>query len=481
MARWFKSLGGIFMENQTVSSKLPKLSFLKMFGYGTGDFAQNLIYNTVSTYLLFFYTNVYGLNPASAATMFLVVRVIDAINDPVMGTIIDKHTNRFGKYRGWLLYMAIPFAVMAILCFYTPNLGQMGKLIYAYITYVGLSIIYTTVNIPYGSLNAAMTRDNDEIVKMSSVRMFLANIGGMCVSYGIPIFVKLFSGGSYSGTGARMGWFITLSMYGIVGALILIFCFSQTKERIKMPTNTQNDVHVKDLFHQLVINKPLRVLAIFFIITFGLMSVVNSVGAYYVSYNMQSPDLLPLYNLLPGLPAFILIPLTPWMNRIFGKKRLVMGSLIVAAVCLTAMYFTPATNIVAVFALRIVAQMGITEATTFMWALVPETITYGEWKTGKRENGIVNAIIGFFFKFGMALGGVVPGYVLAAFTFNANNTAQSAHSMQGILLVQTLIPVAFLIIAMIDFAFYNLKDEDVNKMNAELEASGSTEQSADGI
>lgn len=249
MARWFKSLGGIFMENQTVSSKLPKLSFLKMFGYGTGDFAQNLIYNTVSTYLLFFYTNVYGLNPASAATMFLVVRVIDAINDPVMGTIIDKHTNRFGKYRGWLLYMAIPFAVMAILCFYTPNLGQMGKLIYAYITYVGLSIIYTTVNIPYGSLNAAMTRDNDEIVKMSSVRMFLANIGGMCVSYGIPIFVKLFSGGSYSGTGARMGWFITLSMYGIVGALILIFCFSQTKERIKMPTNTQNDVHVKDLFH----------------------------------------------------------------------------------------------------------------------------------------------------------------------------------------------------------------------------------------
>lgn len=469
------------METQPETTKLPKLSFMKMFGYGTGDFAQNLIYNTVSTYLLFFYTNVFGLAPADAATMFLVVRIIDAINDPIVGTLIDKHTNRFGKYRGFLLYMAIPFAVMAILCFYTPNLGQMGKLIYAYVTYVGLSLIYTTVNIPYGSLNAAMTRDNDEIVKMSSVRMFLANLGGMAVSYGIPIFVKLFSGGSYSGIGARKGWFLTLSMYGIIGALVLIFCFSQTKERIILPADKESSVHVKDLFHQLVINKPLRVLAIFFIITFGLMSVVNSVGSYYVSYNMNKPDLLPLFNLLPGLPAFILIPLTPWMNKKLGKKRLVMGSLILATVCLTAMYFVPATNVVAAFTFRIVGQMGITEATTFMWALVPETITYGEWKTGKRENGIVNAIIGFFFKFGMALGGVVPGYVLAAFAFNAKNTMQTAHSMQGILLVQTLIPVAFLILAIIDFSFYNLTDEQVNKMNAEIEAKGMTKQSAKGI
>lgn len=469
------------METQTEATKLPKLSFFKMFGYGTGDFAQNLIYNTVSTYLLFFYTNVFGLPPADAATMFLVVRVIDAINDPIVGTLIDKHTNRFGKYRGFLLYMAVPFAVMAILCFYTPGFGQMGKLIYAYVTYVGLSLIYTTVNIPYGSLNAAMTRDNDEIVKMSSVRMFLANLGGMCVSYGIPIFVKLFSGGSYSGPSARMGWFFTLSMYGIVGALVLVFCFSQTKERITLPADKQANVHVKDLFHQLVINRPLRVLAIFFIITFGLMSVVNSVSSYYVSYNMNRPDLLPLFNLLPGLPAFILVPLTPWMNKTFGKKRLVMGSLILAAVCLTTMYFVPATNVTASFALRIVGQMGITEATTFMWALVPETITYGEWKTGKRENGIVNAIIGFFFKFGMALGGVVPGYVLAAFAFNANHATQSAHSMQGILLVQTLIPVAFLILSIIDFAFYNLTDDQVKKMNDEIEAKGVTEQSAEGI
>ena len=463
------------MDMQTETNKLPKLSFLKMFGYGTGDFAQNLIYNTVSTYLLFFYTNVFGLSPADAATMFLVVRVIDSINDPIVGTLIDKHTNRFGKYRGFLLYMAVPFAVMAILCFYTPNLGQMGKLIYAYITYVGLSLIYTTVNIPYGSLNAAMTRDNDEIVKMSSVRMFLANIGGMCVSYGIPIFVKLFSGGSYSGPQSRSGWFFTLSMYGIIGALILIFCFSQTKERIVLPVNEQANVHVKDLFHQLIINRPLRVLAIFFIITFGLMSIVNSVGAYYVSYNMGHPDLLPLFNLLPGLPAFILIPLTPWMNKVLGKKRLIMGSLVLAAICLTLMYFIPAKNVTMAFTLRIIGQMGITEATTFMWALVPETITYGEWRTGKRENGIVNAIIGFFFKFGMALGGVVPGYILATFKFDASSTAQSAFSMQGILLVQTLIPVAFLILAMIDFSFYNLTDDDVKKMNDEIESKGITQ------
>lgn len=131
-----------------------KLPWREKFGWATGDFAQNLIYTTISTYLLFFYTNVYGLPAADAATMFLVVRLIDAINDPIVGTIVDKHTTRWGKYRGWLLYMSIPLAVLAMLCFHVPNVGAMGKLVYAYVTYVGLSVIYTTVNIPYGSLNA---------------------------------------------------------------------------------------------------------------------------------------------------------------------------------------------------------------------------------------------------------------------------------------------------------------------------------------
>lgn len=456
------------MNNQATVDTDVRLPWRQKFGWATGDFAQNLIYTTISTYLLFFYTNVYGLPAADAATMFLVVRLIDAINDPIVGTFIDKHTTRFGKYRGYLLYMGIPLAIMAMLCFYVPNFDQMGKLIYAYVTYVGLSVIYTTVNVPYGSLNAAMTRNNQELVSMSSIRMVLANLGSLAVSFGVPVFVKLFSGGHYTGDASKAGWFFTMVLYGLAGALVLIFCFSQSVERIQMPADTEASVSVGDLFHQLKVNQPLRTLAIFFIITFGLMSIVNSVGAYYMTYNAHNPGLMQWYNLLGTLPAFITVPLTPWLNRKLGTQKLMQGSLLVVVIGFLIMFLVPATNITWTFIGRTIEAAGVTLSTGFQWALVPQAITYGEWKTGKRENGIVNAIVGFFFKFGMALGGVVPGYVLAAFGFVANHQ-QTARSLFGIRMTTTIIPIIVTILAMIVFAFYRLTDEKVEKMNEEIQ------------
>ncbi|GKT04582.1 glycoside-pentoside-hexuronide (GPH):cation symporter [Furfurilactobacillus sp. WILCCON 0119] len=444
-----------------------KLPWREKFGWATGDFAQNLIYTTISTYLLFFYTNVFGLSASTAATMFLVVRLIDAINDPIVGTFVDKHTTRFGKYRGYLLYMSVPLAALAILCFTVPNFSAMGRLVYAYVTYVGLSVLYTTVNIPYGSLNAAMTRNNKEIVSMTSLRMVLANLGSLTVSFGVPICVKLFSNGSYTGPQSQSGWFWTMVIYGIAGALILMYCFHESVERITMSGDQLENVHVSDLFHQLVINGPLRTLAIFFIITFGLMSVVNAVGAYYMTYNAGNPGLMQWYNLLGTLPAFIVVPLTPWLNRKLGTQVLMQSSLVLAIIGFIMLYFIPATNVPGTFIARTIEAAGIILSTGFQWALVPQTITYGEWKTGKRENGIINAVIGFFFKFGMALGGVIPGYVLAAYGFAANKT-QSARSLQGIRLTTTIIPIILTVLAMVVFAFYHLTDEKVEQMNEEI-------------
>ncbi|MCC4435263.1 MFS transporter [Limosilactobacillus reuteri] len=458
----------IYLQNVATNSTDIKLSWQQKFGWATGDFAQNLIYTTISTYLLFFYTNVYGLPAVDAATMFLIVRLIDAINDPIVGTFIDKHTTRFGKYRGYLLYMGLPLAVMAILCFYVPDFSQLGKLIYAYVTYVGLSIIYTTVNIPYGSLNAAMTRNNKELVSMSSIRMFLANLGSLAVSFGVPVCVKLFSGGYYSGDASKTGWFLTMIVYGVVGALVLVFCFSQSTEHIKMSADTEATVSVGDLFHQLKINGPLRVLAIFFIITFGLMSVVNSVGAYYMTYNAHNAGLMQWYNLLGTLPAFITVPITPWLNRKLGTQVLMQGSLIIIIIGFLIMFLVPATDIFWTFTGRTIEAAGVTLSTGFQWALVPQVITYGEWKTGKRENGIINAIVGFFFKFGMALGGVIPGYVLAAYGFVANHQ-QTVRSLFGIRMTTTIIPIIVTIFAMVVFAFYKLTDEKIEKMNNEIQ------------
>lgn len=166
-----------------------KLSWLQRIGFGAGDLAQNLIYQTVCMYLLIFYTNVYGLNPGVAAVMFLIVRIVDVIWDPLVGAFVDKHNFRLGKYRVYLVWGGIPLTGFAILCFWN---GFSGSLAYAYFTYVGLSMCYTLINVPYGALNASLTRDTNEITILTSIRMFLANIGGLAVAYGVPILVKYF-------------------------------------------------------------------------------------------------------------------------------------------------------------------------------------------------------------------------------------------------------------------------------------------------
>lgn len=158
-------------EKLTESKGFYKLSMLQCVGFGSGDLAQNLIYQTISMYLLFFYTNVYGLDPAVAAVMFLIVRIIDVIWDPLVGTFVDKHNPKFGKYRSYLILGGIPLTGFALLCFWN---GFSGSLVYAYVTYVGLSMCYTLVNVPYGALNASLTRDTSEITKLTSVRMFMA-------------------------------------------------------------------------------------------------------------------------------------------------------------------------------------------------------------------------------------------------------------------------------------------------------------------
>ena len=178
------------MTQQSAEAKgFYKLSWLQRIGYGSGDLAQNLIYQTISIWLLFFYTNVYGLRPDVAALMFLIVRLVDVLWDPVVGTIVDKSNPKWGKYRSWLVLGGIPLVGLAILCFWG---GFSGSVVYAYITYVGMSMCYTLVNVPYGALNSSLTRDTDEITVLTSTRMFMANLGGLAVK-SLPLVIAIFA------------------------------------------------------------------------------------------------------------------------------------------------------------------------------------------------------------------------------------------------------------------------------------------------
>ena len=459
-----------------------KLSWLQRIGFGSGDMAQNLIYQTISIWLLFFYTNVYGLKPAVAALMFLVVRLVDVLWDPIVGTLVDKSNPKWGKYRSWLILGGIPLVGLAILCFWSRF---NGSVIYAYITYVAMSMCYTLVNVPYGALNSSLTRDTDEITILTSTRMFMANLGGLAVK-SLPLVIAIFAPkvmnpetgkmeAVYNTPESASAWFITMTIFAIAGLVLLLFCFTQTRERVVMDEKESTNVKVSDLWMEFVRNKPLRVLAFFFITAFAMMSVSNAADSYFMTSTIHANAFMTtVFMWLGTIPAFIFMPLVPAIKKRIGKKGmfyLFLGTAIVGMLLMYVFVSIPAMK--SQFWLLCVAQFikstGIITATGYMWALVPEVVSYGEYTSGRRIAGIVNALTGIFFKAGMALGGVVPGLVLAWVGYNASSVEQTPLAQQGILWLVCVIPAVLLLLAIVIISKYELSDEKMDQINKAIE------------
>ena len=458
-----------------------KLSWRERIGLGTGELAQNLIYQTVSIWLLFFYTNVYGLKPETAAVMFLVVRFIDILWDPVVGAFVDKASPRWGKYRSWLILGGIPLAAFAILCFWN---GFSGSLLYAYVTYVGMSMCFTLINVPYGALQSSVTRDTEEITILTTVRMLFANFGGLVIKT-LPLVIAIFAPRVlnpetgkmevvYNTPEAGTAWFITMGIFALVGLALFFICFAESRERIAMDKSDTEKVKASDLWMELVRNRPLRVLSIFFIVAFTTMSISNAADSYFMTYNIQATPLMTtVFMWLGTIPAFIFLPLVPTIKKRTGKKGLFRLFLGFAIRGMLLMYlFVSAPSLKNCFPLLCVVQFfkssGVLVATGYMWALVPETVTYGEYQTGRRVAGIVNAIICIFMKAGIALGGVVPGLVLSWVGFNASHQAQTPLAEQGILWLVTLIPAALYLLSIFIIGKYELTDSKMEQINKEI-------------
>ena len=458
-----------------------RLTWRQRIGYSTGDLAQNLIYQTVSIWLLFFYTNVYGLKPGTAAVMFLVVRIIDVIWDPIVGTFVDKANPRWGKYRSWLIMGGLPLAGFAMLCFWN---GFSGSLLYAYITYVGLSMCFTLINVPYGALGASLTRNTEEITVLTSVRMFLANLAGLIIKT-LPLVIAIFAPKAYNADTGKMeavyntpesatAWFITMAIFAIVGLALLIFCFFESRERIVMDESGSAEVKVSDLWMELVRNRPLRILSFFFIIAFTTMSISNAADSYFMTYNIgATPFMTTAFMWLGTIPAFIFLPLVPAIKKRIGKNgmfRLFLGIAIAGMACMYLCVSVPAlkSHFFLLCVIQFIKSTGMLVATGYMWALVPEVVTFGEYTTGRRVAGIVNALICIFMKAGMALGGVIPGLVLAWVGFNSASQAQTPLAEQGILWLVTLIPALLFVLAVFVIGRYELSDSRMDEINAEI-------------
>ncbi|MBR5085269.1 MAG: MFS transporter [Prevotella sp.] len=456
-----------------------KLSWRERIGFCSGDLAQNLIYQTVSIWLLFYYNNVYGLNSAVVAVMFLVVRIIDVIWDPMVGAFVDKSHPRWGKYRSWLVMGGIPLAAFAMLCFWN---GFSGSLLYAYVTYVGLSMCFTLINVPYGALGASLTRDTNEITILTSVRMVMANLAGLIIKT-LPLVIAIFAPkilneqtgqmeAIYNTPEAGRAWFITMSIFALTGLALLFISFFESKERIVMDKSETAGVKVSDLWMELVRNRPLRILSFFFVIAFTTMSISNAADSYFMTFNMgATPFMTTVYMWLGTIPAFIFLPLVPAIKRRIGKNgmfRMFLGISIAAMLLMYLVVSIPSlkTCSTIIFAIQFVKSTGVLVATGYMWALVPEVVTYSEYASGRRVAGIVNALICIFMKAGMALGGVIPGLVLAWVGFKAGESTQTPMAEQGILWLVTLIPAILFVLAIYVIGKYELTDKKMDEINA---------------
>ena len=454
------------------ASGFYKLSWLQRIGFGSGDLAQNLIFQVTCMYLLFFYTDIYGLNEVDVSVMFLVGNIANVIWDPIVGTLIDKSNPKLGKYRSYLVYVGIPLSGFAILCFWD---GYAPSLLYAYVTYIAMTLLYTFINVPYGALNSALTRDTNEITILTSVRMFLANCGGLAVGSGLPLLIAHFTNEKSEGLPKDpKAWFITMAIYGVVGLLLLLFCFSQCKERVVMDAKESEEVKVSDLFTEFVRNKPLRIIALFFITAFAMMSIGNAAGAYFVNSNLHgTPEQLSLFMGLGSAPAFIFMPLVPAIKRAIGKRNMFFAFLGIAIIGMAALYIIAKMdnpNMTLIYIAQFIKSTGVIVATGYMWALVPEVISYGEYTSGKRIAGIVNALTGLFFKAGMTLGSVVAPAVLAYVCYDKTSVIQTPLAEEGILWLVCVIPAFLLAIAMIIISKYELTDEKIDEINKAIEA-----------
>ncbi|WP_221761373.1 MFS transporter [Salibacterium salarium] len=439
-----------------------KLEKREIAGYSLVDLAMNLVFQSVLMFLTFYYTDVYGLPAAQVSLMFLLSRFWDAINDPLMGAATERLNPKKGKYKPYILWGAIPYALIAVLAFTVPEFGDVGKLIWAYLTYNLLNMAYTFIIQPYISLTTVMTADPQERTKLNSVRMTFAQSGGVVVALFIPYLTEFFGKDDIA-----TGYQTTVILLSIITVVILMFSYTTIKERIK--SNSHLDpVKLKDIVIQLTTNRPCIILFLLFVGVYGFNTIGSASGIYYITYNADRSDLVGLFSVMNVLPSVIAVPFVPFIVKKIKKKKTVALGLIIAALGSISIYFIPVSAIVPLMFAKGVASLGYGVLMGILWSIIPDAVEYAEYNTGKRYPAVVYTTIGLGLKVALTVGGVVPTWILSMVGYVPNAT-QSAEALNGIVLIASILPAAICIGTLIIFmAFYNLTEEKVEQIMHEL-------------
>jgi sugar (glycoside-pentoside-hexuronide) transporter len=410
---------------------MQKLSFTEKFGYSLGDMAANFIFQFMIALQLDFYTHTFGLTPAQTGTLFGVVGLGVAFLNPVMGVIADRTTSRWGKFRPWLLWTAVPFGIVGILTFTTPTLSPAGKLIYAWITYTLLRIIYIVNNVPYASLTAVMTEDPDERTSISAYRQIAANSAGFIVaSLAIPM-VSFFG----RGNDAR-GYQLTMGLLCLLGVIFFVITFFVTKERIQ--PDPQQKVSLGQSLSDLFQNRPWVVLFLVTLFYFTAILVRGNVMPPYFRFVVGNVKLYSWFNGF-GLGALLLgVAFSTAVSIRTGKRGLFIASMILTGVFSAMLFVLPPTAMPLIIGTEVLRQFSFGLSGPILWAMMGDVADYGEWKTGRRASGTVTAAVVFALWAGLALGGFIAGWLLSVYGVVSEAPVQTTYAQSGIRLTASV-------------------------------------------
>ncbi|MFB1117451.1 MFS transporter [Dickeya dadantii] len=468
-------------NNNKLSTADNKLSTAEKIGFGMGDAACGIVYSSVTMFLTYFYTDIYGISAAAVGVMFLVTRVLDAVIDPMIGLLADRTRTRWGHFRPWLIWFAVPYAVIAVLTYTTPDLAGTGKLVYAYITYTLLMMFYTFINIPYCSLGGVITTDEKDRLSAQSYRFTISSAAGLLVSVGTLWLVDWIGRGD-----KQLGYQGTMAIMGVLAVIMLVFCFFTTQERINPQVDQGQNVW--DDVKNLLSNDQWRIVAVitFFSSMAGVMR--GAATLYYATYLMAGPEhsgpagtaMKSAFITTSVVGTIIGAMLAGYFAKRYRSLSLFKNINLLLVITGVVLFLVPPTWLAVVFPLYFLIGFFHQMYQPFKWNMMANAADYGEWKTGRRITGLSFSGNLFALKLGMAVAGALVGFALGWFGYVAGSPTQTSLATTGIIGLLSIGPsLSYLILYWLT-RFYKLDDKTMTQIQADLARRHATPQPATG-
>ena len=437
-------------------------------GYGIGDFAANIAFQSIALFYVFFLTDVFGVSPFLAGIIFLVAKAWNAVFDPAVGYVIDRTRSRYGRKRPYLLFGAVPLGIAYAVLFFSPNLtpsdvSPYPRFIWGLVTFIIFCSVVSAVNVPYGALTADLSLDTNERSNITGYRMTFAIIGTLVAAGATKPLVTLLA--EVSGGGEVAGYRIVGIIYGVVIAAVTLVTFASVRERV---VRTEEEASgLRTSLRVIFRNKPFLILSAATICHITAVSTMAIVINYYFKYNLNAENMIPAAFLCLFVTAVVFVPVFVVISRKVSKKFAYNLGMGIMAASSAALFFFGGRSIPVTLAIFAVAGIGMATNYLSPWAMIPDTVEYSQWKTGLRREGIIYGCYFFTFKFSSALAGFLAGNTLALTGYIANRP-QTDGALLGIRTVLTLVPTAFIIVGIILVSLFPITAEFHRRMLADI-------------